>query len=310
MYRVDGSSDLVEETLDHWEGWRGSKPVRIGNGAADQLQLDIYGEAMDAMSHADAQGLQVAHTGWTAVVRMIDWLCEHWDQPEEGIWETRGGRKDFTYGRFQCWVALDRAVRLAEHRGKPADIARWRTERDRIYRQIMERGWKPDQRAFVQHYDDPEVLDSSLLLMPLMGFVSPFDPMWLDTLDAMDKKLVSDSLVYRYDPNASPDGLRGSEGTFSLCTFWYVDALARSGRLEEASLVFQKMHTYANHLGLYSEEIGLTGEQLGNFPQAFSHLSLINAAINLDYQLDHGPGNLEPLLARARRMPARGIRGR
>ena len=308
MYRVDGSSDLVEETLDHWEGWRGSKPVRIGNGAADQLQLDIYGEAMDAMSHADAQGLQVAHTGWTAVVRMIDWLCEHWDQPEEGIWETRGGRKDFTYGRFQCWVALDRAVRMAEHRGKPADIARWRTERDRIYRQIMERGWKPDQRAFVQHYDDPEVLDSSLLLMPLMGFVSPFDPMWLDTLEAMDKKLVSDSLVYRYDPNASPDGLRGSEGTFSLCTFWYVDALARSGRLEEASLVFQKMHTYANHLGLFSEEIGLTGEQLGNFPQAFSHLSLINAAINLDYQLDHGPGDVGPLLARARRMPTGGIR--
>jgi len=302
MYRVDGSSDLTEETLDHWEGWRGSKPVRIGNGAADQLQLDIYGEALDAMSHADAQGLQFAHQGWTAVVRMIDWLCEHWDQPEEGIWETRGGRKDFTYGRFQCWVALDRAIRLSERRGRPADIFRWRSERDRIYRQVMDRGWNEKERAFTQHYGT-EVLDSSLLLMPLMGFVSPFDPMWLDTLEAMDKKLVSDSLVYRYDPGASPDGLRGSEGTFSLCTFWYVDALARSGRMEEASLVFQKMHTYANHLGLYSEEIGLTGEQLGNFPQAFSHLSLINAAINLDYQLDHGAGDVGPLLQRARRLP-------
>jgi GH15 family glucan-1,4-alpha-glucosidase len=302
MYRVDGTSDLTEETLDHWEGWRGSRPVRIGNGAADQLQLDIYGEAMDAMSHADAQGLQMAHQGWTATVRMMDWLCENWDQPEEGIWETRGGRQDFTYGRVQCWVALDRMIRMAEHRGKPADIPRWRAERDRIYRQIIDRGWNPKERAFVQHYGTG-VLDSSLLLMPLMGFVSPFDPMWLDTLEAMDKKLVSDSLVYRYDPQASPDGLRGSEGTFSLCTFWYVDALARSGRMEEAALVFQKMFTYANHLGLYSEEIGLTGEQLGNFPQAFSHLSLINAAINLDYQLDHGPGDVGPLLARARRMP-------
>src|SRR4029077_11556411 len=134
--------------------------------------------------------------------------------------------------------------------------------------------------------------------------------MWVSTLNAMDRELVSDSLVYRYNPSASPDGLAGNEGTFSLCTFWYVDALTRAGRLEDARLTFEKMHTYANHLGLYSEEIGLTGDQLGNFPQAFSHLSLINAAINLDYQLDHGPGNLEPLLARARRMPARGIRGR
>ena len=307
MYRVDGSSDLTEETLDHWEGWRGSRPVRIGNGASGQLQLDIFGEAMDAFAQADVQGLQPAHVGWTAMVNMMDWLCEHWDQPEEGIWETRGGRKDFTYGRFQCWVALDRAIRLAERRGRPADIMRWRSERDRIYRQVMERGWNPKERAFVQHYGS-DVLDSSLLLMPLMGFVSPFDPMWLDTLEAMDKKLVSDSLVYRYDPSASPDGLRGSEGTFSLCTFLYVDALARSGRLEEAALTFQKMHTYANHLGLYSEEIGLTGEQLGNFPQAFSHLSLINAAINLDYQLDHGIGDAAPMLARVRRAPATGYR--
>ena len=201
MYRVDGSSDLTEETLDHWEGWRGSRPVRIGNGASGQLQLDIFGEAMDAFGHADEMGMQPAHVGWTAIVNMMDWLCEHWDQPEEGIWETRGGRKDFTYGRFQCWVALDRAIRLAEHRGRPADIMRWRSERDRVYRQVMERGWNPKERAFTQHYGT-DVLDSSLLLMPLMGFVSPFDPMWLDTLQAMDKKLVSDSLVYRYDPSA------------------------------------------------------------------------------------------------------------
>jgi GH15 family glucan-1,4-alpha-glucosidase len=299
MYRVDGSSDLTEETLGHFEGWRGSKPVRIGNGAADQLQLDIYGEALDSLLQADNNGLFMAHRGWLAVTEMIDWVCEHWDQPDEGIWETRGGRQDFTYGRFQSWVALDRGIRLAERHGRPADITRWRTERDQVYEQVMKRGFNRKTGAFTQHYGT-EVLDSSLLLMPLMGFVAPQDPMWLSTLDAMNRELVSDSLVYRYNPSASPDGLQGQEGTFSLCTFWYVDALARAGRLREAQLIFEKMHTYANHLRLYSEEIGVTGEQLGNFPQAFSHLSLINAAINLDYQLDHGAGEVDLTLAGVR----------
>ena len=288
MYRVDGSSDLVEETLDHFEGWRGSRPVRIGNGAADQLQLDIYGEAADAMFLADSSGIQPAHQGWTALANMMDWLCEHWDQPDEGIWETRGGRKDFTYGRFQTWVALDRAIRLAGHRGWPADVERWTSERDQVYRQVMERGWNAKAGAFTQHYGT-EVLDSALLMMPQQGFISPQDPMWKSTLAAMERELVSDSLVYRYNPGASPDGLAGDEGTFSLCTFWYVGALAQAGRLDEARLTFEKMHTYANHLGLYSEEIGSTGEQLGNFPQAFSHLSLISAAVNLDRALDAAP---------------------
>jgi GH15 family glucan-1,4-alpha-glucosidase len=299
MYRVDGSSDLEEEVLGHLEGYRGSRPVRIGNGAADQLQLDIYGEAMDSIYHADTHGLQVGHEAWTRIADMIEWLCEHWNQPEEGIWETRGGRQEFTYGRLMSWVALDRAVRLAQNRGRPADLSRWIIERDRIYEQIMERGWSTKREAFIQNYAN-DVLDASLLLMPLVGFVAPRDPMWLSTLRAMDKELVSDSLVYRYDPSAAPDGLRGTEGTFSICTFWYVDALARSGRLEEARLTLEKMSTYANHLGLYSEEIGLTGEQLGNFPQAFSHLALINAAMNLDYQLDHGAGWVEPVLSAGR----------
>jgi pentatricopeptide repeat protein len=187
------------------------------------------------------------------------------------------------------WAAMDRALRLAARRGRPADVERWRATRDRIYAQVMEEGWNEERAAFVQHYGS-DVLDASNLLMPLVGFIAPRDPMWLSTLDAIRSELVSDSLVYRYDPSASPDGLRGSEGTFSICTFWYVDALARSGRLEEARLTFEKMLTYGNHLGLYSEEIGPTGEQLGNFPQAFTHLSLINAAMNLDFQLDHGPG--------------------
>jgi len=285
MYRVDGSSDLIEENLDHFEGWKGSRPVRIGNGAADQLQLDIYGEAMDALYMGIERGLPIAHRGWQELTKIIDWVSDNWDQPDEGVWETRGGRQDFTYGRFQCWVALDRAIRLAEHTGRPANIAKWVIERDRLYNQIMDRGWNAKEGAFTQYYGT-DVLDSSLLLMPIEGFVAPLDPMWLSTLGAIDKQLVSDSLVYRYNPAASPDGLHGDEGTFSLCTFLYVDALARAGRLDEAVLTFEKMQTYGNHLGLFSEEIGSTGEQLGNFPQAFTHLSLINAAVTLNTELD------------------------
>jgi len=295
MYRVDGSSDLTEETLDHFEGWRGSKPVRIGNGAADQLQLDIYGEAMDAILTGDNYGLEIAHSGWLAMTSIIDWVADNWNQPDEGVWETRGGRKDFTYGRLQCWVALDRAIRLAERHGRPANAAKWAVERDRIYNQIMQRGWNKKVKAFTQHYATDD-LDSILLLMPLEGFIAARDPMWLSTLKAMDGELVSDSLVYRYNPASSPDGLHGDEGTFSLCTFLYVDALARAGRLDDAVLTFEKMQTYGNHLGLYSEEIGSTGEQLGNFPQAFTHLSLINAAITLNHQLDLREGKAEPAL--------------
>jgi GH15 family glucan-1,4-alpha-glucosidase len=291
MYRVDGSSDLHEETLDHFEGYMGSRPVRIGNGAADQLQLDIYGELLESIYLADTQGLRVGYPGWTHLRSVLDWLCEHWDQPEEGIWETRGGQQPFAYGRLMSWVAMDRAIRIANNHGMPADLPRLITNRDAIYQQIMDKGWNARRGAFVQHYNT-DVLDASLLLMPLVGFASPQDPMWLSTLRAMDQELVSDSLVYRYDPSASPDGLRGHEGTFSIATYWYVDALARSGRLEEARLTFEKMDTYANHLGLFSEQIGLTGVQQGNFPQAFTHLALINAAINLNYQLDHGPGRV------------------
>jgi len=294
MYRIDGSPDLHEEVLEHLEGYRKSAPVRIGNGAADQIQLDIFGEALDSVFLGDASNIRVGHEGWTQVAGLIDWLCDNWDQPEEGIWETRGGQQDFTYGRLMCWVAFDRAIRLATDRARPADLMRWINARDEVYKQIMSRGFHADRKAFVQHYDT-NVLDASLLYMPLVGFVSPEDPMWRSTLRAMDDELVSDSLVYRYNPAASPDGLQGSEGTFSICTFWYVDALARSGRLEDARLTFDKMLTYGNHLGLYSEEIGATGEQLGNFPQAFSHLALITAAVNLDYQLDHGARGEAPV---------------
>jgi GH15 family glucan-1,4-alpha-glucosidase len=290
MYRVDGSSDLNEEILPHWSGYRGSAPVRIGNGAADQLQLDIYGEALDSIYFADQHGLAVGHQGWEKICALLDWVTVNWDRPEEGIWETRGGRQDFTYGRLMSWLALDRGIRLAAERGRPGSVERWRVERDAAYRQIMTRGWSPERGAFRQHYGT-EVLDSALLRMPTVGFIAPSDPMWISTLAAMDDELVTDSLVYRYDPAASPDGLRGSEGTFSLCTFAYVSALARAGQLDKAQVTFQKMLTYANHLGLYSEEIGLTGEQLGNFPQAFTHLALIDAGIALNAELDRRPGH-------------------
>jgi GH15 family glucan-1,4-alpha-glucosidase len=290
MYRVDGSSDLTEEILEHWEGYQGSAPVRIGNGAAEQLQMDIYGEALDSIYFAHQRGIGLDHKGWTSLLTLLDWLTDHWDQAGEGLWETRGGRKNFTYGRVMSWVAFDRALRLAAASGRPGAVERWSRERNRIYEQILTQGWDAGRKAFVQHFGS-DVLDSSLLRMPTVGFITPDDPMWKSTLDAMDRELVSDSLVYRYNPEASPDGLRGSEGTFSLCTFMYVDALARAGRTDQARLVLEKMLTYANHLGLYSEEIDLTGRQLGNFPQAFTHLALIDAAITLDATLNRAGSN-------------------
>jgi GH15 family glucan-1,4-alpha-glucosidase len=284
MYRIDGDPHLPEEVLDHLEGYRGSAPVRAGNAAADQLQLDIYGEALYALTQSDEAG---NIREWRSITKTIDWLADHWDRPDEGIWETRGGRKDFTYSRLMSWVAFDRSIRLATTRGRPADIARWTAARDEIFHQIVDRGWHEKREAFVQHYGT-DVLDASILLMPKVGFIHPRDPAWLSALDAMDRELVSDSLVYRYNPAASPDGLRGSEGTFSLCSFLYIEALATAGRLRRARYAFDKMLTYANHVGLFAEEIGPSGEQLGNFPQAFTHLALISAAVTLNEHLDSG----------------------
>ncbi|HEX5195712.1 MAG TPA: glycoside hydrolase family 15 protein [Gaiellales bacterium] len=284
MYCIDGRPDMEEQVLDHLEGYRGSSPVRVGNGAATQLQLDTYGELIDSVYLYNKYGQPISYDDWSALVGIVEWICDNWDRPDEGIWEVRGGRQNFTYSRMMCWVAIERAIRMARQRGLPADLNRWRDQRDAITQQIMERGWHPERNAFVQHYDT-DVLDASVLLMPLTKFIAPRDPRWLSTLDAVGEELVSDSLVYRYNIEASPDGLEGEEGTFSICTFWYVEAMARAGHLDEARLAFEKMLTYANHLGLYSEEIGPSGEALGNFPQAFTHLALISAAVNLDAQL-------------------------
>ncbi|GGM36983.1 glycoside hydrolase family 15 protein [Dactylosporangium sucinum] len=284
MYGIDGRSELPEQELGHLDGYRGSGPVRIGNDAARQLQLDIYGALIDSIYLYDKWGQPISSDRWDTVCELVDWVCDHWNQPDEGIWETRGGRKHFLYSRLMCWVAIERAIRMANHRGLPADMPHWTRSRDAIYRQIVRHGWSAARDAFVQ-YRSGDVLDAAVLMMPLTKFISPTDPKWLATLDALAADLVSDSLVYRYDPEASPDGLRGAEGTFSICSFWYVEALARAGRLDEARLAFEKMLTYANHLGLYAEQISRTGEQQGNFPQAFTHFALISAAFNLDRAL-------------------------
>ncbi|MFF8309778.1 glycoside hydrolase family 15 protein [Streptomyces lydicus] len=284
MYGIDGRSELPETELPHLEGYRGSAPVRVGNGAVTQLQLDIYGALIDSVYLYDKWCQPLSSGRWRAVCALVDWVCEHWDQPDEGVWETRGGRKKFLYSRLMCWVAIDRAIRIAQHRSLPAELGRWGPVRDAIYWRIMEKGWAPSRQAFVQH-EDGDVLDAAVLMMPLTKFIAPNDPVWLSTLDALGNELVSDSLVWRYDPEASPDGLEGDEGTFSICSFWYVEALTRAGRLDEARLAFEKMLTYANHVGLFAEEISHTGEQLGNFPQAFTHLALISAAFNLDRAL-------------------------
>ena len=284
MYGIDGRADLEEVTLDHLEGYMGSAPVRVGNGAAGQLQLDIYGELIDSVYLFNKYVQPVSYDEWQDLSRVIDWLSKNWDRQDEGIWEVRGGRQHFTYSRLMSWVAFERAVRMTRQRGLPADLVGWMAVRDEITHQIMDRGWNAQRGAFVQHYGS-DLLDASLLLMPLTKFIAPKDPRWISTLDAIGQELVSDSLVYRYNAAASPDGLSGDEGTFSICSFWYVEALARAGRTDEARLSFEKMLTYGNHLGLFSEEIGPSGELLGNFPQALTHLALISAAVNLDYQL-------------------------
>ena len=286
MYGIDGRHELEESVLDHLEGYCGSRPVRLGNGAYGQLQLDIYGEVLDAVYLYDKYGSPIGYDLWKQLARLLDNLCATWQQPDEGIWEVRGGRRHFVYSKMMCWVAFDRALRMADKRGLPAARTRWRETQSAIYEEVMQQGWNPQLNSFVQYYGS-DCLDASNLLMPMVKFVSPTDPRMVQTLDRTREALVSDSLVYRYAPErAASDGLMGREGTFSMCTYWLVEALSRSGEVREARLTFDKMLTYGNHLGLYSEEIGPSGESLGNFPQAFTHLALISAAYNLDRLLD------------------------
>jgi GH15 family glucan-1,4-alpha-glucosidase len=285
MYGLDGRRELIEETLLHWEGYAGSSPVRIGNGAAGQLQLDIYGELMDSVYIYNKFGEPISYDLWQSLVRVTDWLCANWQQPDEGIWEVRGGRREFLYSRLMAWVAVDRAVRLSLKRSFPAPLDRWIRVRDEIYTDIYRNFWNADLHSFVQ-YKGAQTVDASTLLMPLVKFSGPTDPRWLSTLGAIENSLVEDSLVYRYNiGDSTADGLSGKEGTFNMCSFWFVECLSRAGDLEKARFFFEKAIGYANHLGLYSEELGPSGEHLGNFPQAFTHLALISTAYNLDRTL-------------------------
>jgi GH15 family glucan-1,4-alpha-glucosidase len=283
LYRIDGSRDLEEEALDHLAGYRGSRPVRVGNGAAGQLQLDIYGEVMDAVAFCDERCRPVSWELWTALGCQLDWLAEHWTEPDHGIWEPRIGRQQFTHSTAMTWVAFDRALRIARRRGLPGATAVWSAAAQGAYRQVQTDGWNPVRRSYVQ-FSRSDRLDASLLVMPMVGFLGANDPRFLATLDAIEQELVADQLVRRYADDGW-DGLEGTEGSFSLCSFWLVDALARAGRVGDARLTFEKMLTFANHLGLYAEQIGPSGEALGNFPQAFTHLALINAALELNRRL-------------------------
>ena len=294
VYGIDGRHELPEFTLDHLEGYRGSKPVRVGNGAAKQLQLDIYGELFDSAYLVNKYATPLSYDSWRSARRMLDWLCDNWQRPDEGIWEVRGGRQQFVFSKLMCWVAFDRGIRLSDKRSFPCNRDRWLKERDAVYEAIMSKGWCHEQNAFTQSFGS-KALDASNLLMPLTFFMAPSDPRMLRTIDAIMKPaqhggLASDGLIYRYIPEQVNDGVGGVEGAFIMCTFWLVEALTRAvkmdhARLDEARLLFERMLGYANHLGLYAEETGFGGEALGNFPQAFTHLALISAAFNLDRAL-------------------------
>jgi GH15 family glucan-1,4-alpha-glucosidase len=295
MFGIDGRHGIVEEELSNLDGYRGSRPVRIGNNAAGQLQLDIYGELMDAVYLYNKHGAPISYDLWVSLRSLIDWVCDNWQRADHSIWETRGNEQNFVYSKLMCWVAIDRALRLADQRSFPANRSRWIEVRDEIYEEVMSRGWSDKHQAFMQAFES-DTLDASVLMMPLVFFLAPSDPKMLATIDAINRTpedggLVANNLVYRYNVLSSPDGLPGDEETFNICTFWLVEALTRAGaidrsRLDEARFKFESMLGYANHLGLYAEETSMTGEARGNFPQAFTHLALISAAVNLDRALD------------------------
>lgn len=286
LYGRDGRHDLSEQQLDHFDGYLGSKPVCVGNEAYRQFQLDIYGALMDAIYLYNKYGELISYDLWRNVVRLVDWVCSNWEREDEGIWEFRSGCHEFLYSRVGCWVAVDRAIRLALKRSFPAPLEQWQKTRDAIYHDVFRHYWRPSCEAFVQ-YKGGKTLDAAALLMPLLKFVSPTDPRWLATLRGIGDRLCDDALVHRYntDEGRNIDGLRGKEGTFAACSFWYAECLARSGDLDQARFFFDKVLGYANHVGLYAEEIGPCGQHLGNFPQALTHLALISAAYDLDRRL-------------------------
>ena len=285
VYRTNGGVDLDEEVLPHLEGYRQFSPVCIGNRAHNQPQLDIYGELMDAVYLFNKYGQPISYDLWQSLRRLLDWLCEHWRLPDQGFWQHDDGQYAYLSSRVMAWVAMDRGVRLAMQRSLPAPVDRWSRVRDEIFQDVFAHFWDDDLQAFVQR-EGVKILDAATLLMPLVKVISPTDPRWLSTLNAIGRTLLDDMLVHRTgNAETGAQELGGKDSTFSACSFWYAECLARSGDLDQARLLFEKALGYANHLGLYSEAIGPRGEHHGNFPQAFTHLSLISAAYNLDRRL-------------------------
>ncbi|QQA44190.1 glycoside hydrolase family 15 protein [Pelagovum pacificum] len=285
MFRLSGEDAPKEVTLDHLSGYDDSVPVRIGNDARGQRQLDVYGGLMDAIYLADKHGDTLSRDAWVGVRRTVDWVSDNWNEPDEGIWEIRGEPRHHLHSRLMCWVAIDRALRLARKRSLPAPEGRWQAARDAIHEDIHENFWNEEMGAFTQSRHG-DAMDAACLMMPLVRFIGPTDPRWLSTLTKLSERLTSDVLVYRYSADRAPDGLDGIEGTFNMCSFWFVEAVGRSGDLEQARFLFDKLTAFANPLGLFAEETGPSGEQLGNFPQALTHMSLISAAFWLNRALD------------------------
>lgn len=285
MYTVDGKEPPAESEIAALANGETAGVPLIGNAARAQIQLDVYGALLDAIYLYNKYGAAISHDGWRDVTRTVDYVVEHWREPDHGIWEFRNGLRPLLHSRLMCWVTVDRALRLAEKRSLPAPLKRWFDTRDAIHADIHEHFWNEELNAFVQTPDSPR-LDASALMMPLVRFIGPTDPRWLGTLDAIGGELKVDPLIFRYTRGTTLDGLPGIEGGFSACSFWYAEALARAGRVDEGRLVFEKMLAYANHVGLFSEEVATSGEALGNFPQALTHLALISAAYQLDRNLD------------------------
>jgi GH15 family glucan-1,4-alpha-glucosidase len=282
MYKLDGSLMDEEVELDHLSGYGGARPVRIGNNAAGQLQLDIYGELMDSIYLSNKYGEAISHQGWVGVRKIVDLVCKVWQEPDAGIWESRGEMREHLHSRVMCWVAVDRAIRLGDKRSLPAPFERWGKTRNAIAEDIWNSFWNEKLGRFV-YTKGGEDIDASMLMMPLVRFVSATDPAWLATLDAIADELADDSFVLRYKAH---EGVPGRDGFFAACSFWFVECLARAGRLDEAQISMEKLLLLGNHVQLYGEEFGPRGEFLGNFPQALTHLALISAAVFLDGALD------------------------
>ncbi len=289
IYKIDGKSDLEENELKHLEGYKKSAPVRIGNEANNQLQLDIYGELLDTIYIFNQHHEPITYELWEIICKEVKIVIKNWKKPDHGIWEIRNEEHEFLHSRLMCWVAMDRAIKIGQHRSFPFPQQEWIEVRDEIYNDIYHNFWNEEKSCWAQFKNGDKVsdtVDASALLMPLLHFVTSTEPRWLSTMEAINRKLRLDVLVYRYDNEEEGiDGLDGEEGTFTMCSFWYVECLAKAGRLDEAVENFEKMIGYGNHLGLFAEQISKKGEHLGNFPQAFTHLGLISSALELDKQL-------------------------